>query len=87
MVGAWLSPPPPPGGGTVEVTSPLTSAMIASRTSRDGHFAVIPLSAGTYTVIGTFADAIINGQYAKRSMSVQIPAGHTVRQDFILSIP
>jgi hypothetical protein len=78
---------PSPEAGTVRVLNPASGAVVATGASRDGQFVKIALPAGTYSIIGTFADAIVNGRYATRSLSVQVPAGHTVRQDFILQIP
>jgi hypothetical protein len=79
-------PAPPPGAGTVEVVN-ASGAIVATKSSTRGRFVEIPLSAGSYTIRGTFLDATINGVHPKRSESVAIPAGHTVRQDFFLSIP
>ena len=59
---------------------------VATQTSEGGHFVEIPLPPGAYTIIGTFLDASINGVHPKDTESVVIPAGHTVRQDFFLSI-
>ncbi|HEV2980813.1 MAG TPA: carboxypeptidase-like regulatory domain-containing protein [Solirubrobacteraceae bacterium] len=80
-------PEPLPGAGTVRVLNPATGALVATATSTDGHFVTIPLPAGSYTIAGTFGDATVNGRHATKSMSVQIPPGHSVRQDFILQIP
>jgi hypothetical protein len=79
-------PVPPPGAGTVEVLN-TSGAVIATKTSREGHFVEIPLPAGSYTIRGTFLNAIINGLHPKETVSVMVPAEHTVRQDFFLSIP
>lgn len=80
-------PEPPSGGGTVEVIDAATGALLATQTAAYAHLAEIPLAPGTYKVIGTFAGATIDGQHATETMTVQVPAGHTVRQDFVLSIP
>jgi hypothetical protein len=77
---------PPPGAGTVEVTN-ASGAVVATQTSTSGHFAEIPLPAGSYTITGTFLDATNNGVHPKNTESVVIPPGHTVRQDFFLDIP
>lgn len=79
-------PEPPSGPGTAEVVS-ATGTVVATATSTGGHLAVIPLPAGTYTVRGTFLNATENGVHPTRTESVTIPAGHIVRQDFLLSIP
>jgi hypothetical protein len=79
-------PPPPSGAGTVEVVN-ANGAIVATKTSTRGLFVEIPLPAGSYTIRGTFLDATINGVHPIRTESVVIPPGHTVRQDFFLSIP
>jgi hypothetical protein len=79
-------PEPPPGGGTVEVIN-ASGVVVATQTSAARQFSEIPLPAGSYTIRGTFLNAIVNGAHPIRSQSVVIPAGHTVRQDFVLSIP
>jgi hypothetical protein len=78
-------PAPPPGAGTVEVTN-ATGKVVATRTSTNGHFVKIPLPAGSYTIRGTFLDAIIDGVNPKKSEPIVIPPGHSVRQDFFLAI-
>jgi hypothetical protein len=79
-------PEPPPGAGTVEVIDSATGAVVAAQTSTPGRFVEIQLPAGSYTIVGTFADAIVNGQHPTQSRSVEIPAGHSVREDFTFSI-
>ncbi len=79
-------PEPPPAAGTVEVAN-ATGAVVATQTSVAGQFAEIPLPAGSYTIRGTFLDTTTNGVHPLKSESVVIPAGHTVRQDFVLSVP
>ncbi len=79
-------PAPPPGAGTVEVTN-ASGQVVATQTSTSGHFVEIPLPAGSYTITGTFLNATSNGVHPKESEAVVIPPGHTVRQDFFLSIP
>jgi hypothetical protein len=76
----------PPGAGTVTVTNLATGSIVATRTVSQGHLAVIPLAAGSYTVTGTFADATINGQHPTRSSNITIPKHHTVRENMILPI-
>jgi hypothetical protein len=79
-------PEPPPGAGTVEVID--TSGVVAATsTSARGHFVKIPLPAGSYTIRGTFLNAIVNGVHPTSSEPVEITPYHTVRQDFFLSIP
>ncbi len=78
-------PAPPPGAGTVEVTN-ASGALVTTQSSTSGHFAEIPLPAGSYTITGTFLDATINGVHPKQSESVVVPPDHSVRQDFFLSI-
>ncbi len=79
-------PPEPPGAGTVEVMN-ASGAVVATRSSIGGHHDEIPLPPGSYTITGTFLNATINGVHPKESKSVVISPGHTVRQDFFLSIP
>jgi hypothetical protein len=79
-------PEPSPGAGIVEVMNP-GGAIVATKTSREGHFVEIPLAAGSYTIRGTFLNAIINGVHPIHTESVVIPASHTVRQDFFFNIP
>jgi hypothetical protein len=79
-------PAPSPGAGTVEVTN-ASGEVVATQTSTSGHFVDIPLPAGSYTITGTFLGATVNEVHPKRSEAVVIPPGHTVRQDFFLSIP
>jgi hypothetical protein len=80
-------PEPPPQAGTVEVIDPATGAVIATQTSVDGVFVQIPLPAGKYTVRVTFLDATLNGAHPSETLSVSIPAGDSVRQDFVLPVP
>jgi hypothetical protein len=79
-------PEPPPGAGTVEVIN-ASGVVVATQTSVARQFVEIPLPAGSYTIRGTFLNATLNGAHPSRSESLVIPAGHTVRQDFFLSIP
>jgi hypothetical protein len=79
-------PAPPPGAGSVDVMN-ASGTIVATQTSNRGHFVVIPLPAGSYTITGTFGDATINGMHPKKTVSLVIPPGHTVRQDFFLSVP
>jgi hypothetical protein len=69
-------PEPPPDAGIVDVMNP-SGMTVATQTSTPGHFVEIALPAGSYT---------INGVHPIHTESVVIPAGHTVRQDFFLSI-
>jgi hypothetical protein len=79
-------PEPKSGAGTVEVTG-ASGVVVASMTSTRGQLVKIPLPPGSYTIRGTFLDAEINGVHPTETESVVIPAGHTVRQDFSLSVP
>jgi hypothetical protein len=79
-------PEPKPGAGTVAVLD-ASGDVVATKTSKENEFVRIPLAAGSYTIRGTFLDAEINFVHPMRTESVVIPAGHTVRQDFSLSIP
>lgn len=77
-----------PGAGTVTVTNPLSGAVLATKTVTAGHIATIPLPAGTYMILGTFANATRNGQDIRSlPKRVTIPAGETVRQDVSASVP
>jgi hypothetical protein len=79
-------PERPPGAGTVEVIN-ASGTVVATQTSVTRQFAEVPLPAGSYTIRGTFANATVNGVHPTLSESVVIPAGRTVRQDFLLSVP
>jgi|GEM_PF-2492795 hypothetical protein len=79
-------PHPRPGAGTVEVVD-MAGLVVARQTSAPGHFVKIPLPAGAYTVRGTFLNATVNEAHPTETEPVVIPAGDTVRRDFILSIP
>ncbi len=79
-------PEPPPGAGTVEVLD-AGGTVVATQTSVARQFVEIPLPAGSYKIRGTFLNATVNGTHPIRTESVLIPAGRTVRQDFLLSVP
>jgi hypothetical protein len=73
--------------GTITVTDPASGAIVASVTVANGKLAKIRLHAGTYTIIGTFADAFSNNQHMHSlPRAVTIPSGQTVRQDVSVSI-
>jgi len=85
-----------PGAGTITVRDPHklsaptngAGALVATQIVPGGQLARIPLPPGTYTVQGTFGDAIQNGEHpVSRLVTVTIPARHTVRLDTVLSIP
>jgi len=76
-----------PEAGTIAVIDGASGARIASVAVATGHLATIPLAPGTYTVDGTFAAATVNGVSMTSSSSVTIPAGRTVRQDVVASVP
>jgi len=78
-------PEPPPAAGTVEVID-ATGSVVATQTSVVGQFVETPLAAGSYTIRGTFLGTTTNGVHPVKSESVVIPAGHSVRQDFVLGI-
>jgi hypothetical protein len=76
-----------PGAGTIAVTNTRTGETVTS-TVAQGHLTTIRLPAGTYTLVGTFANAISNGQQMQSfPKTVTIPAGRTVRQDAVVNIP
>jgi hypothetical protein len=79
-------PEPPPDAGMVEVTN-ATGVLVATQTSTTGNLVKIPLPAGSYTIRGTFLNATVNGTHPTETQSLTIPTGHTVRQDFFLSVP
>jgi hypothetical protein len=79
--------PGTPGAGTVAAIDPASGATVASATVAKGHLATIPLAPGNYTIDGTFADATVAGVPMMISLSVTIPAGRTVRQDVVASVP
>jgi len=76
-----------PGAGTIAVIAGATGATVATGTVAAGRLATVRLGPGTYRVNGTFADVRVNGLPMKSSVSVTIPAGHTVRQDLLASVP
>jgi hypothetical protein len=76
-----------PEAGTIVVIDPASVATVASATVATGQLATIPLTPGTYTVEGAFGDATVNGAEMTNSSSVTIPAGKTVRQDIVASVP
>lgn len=78
---------PPPEAGVVEVFDATTGALVASQTSTAGHFVEIPLQPGSYKLVGTFVDPGNSPTPPTTIRSVEIPPGHTVRQDFFLSVP
>jgi hypothetical protein len=83
---ACRRPEPKSGEGTVEVFD-AKGTLVASATATGGHLALIPLQPGSYTIRGTFGSAEINGAHPTQTDSVVVTAGHTVRQDFTLSVP
>ncbi|HEY5193243.1 MAG TPA: hypothetical protein VIJ39_05160 [Solirubrobacteraceae bacterium] len=77
-----------PGAGTVTVRDPANGSIVASQTVTRGHLATIPLTPGTYTIQGTFANATLNSQPGESfPTTVEIQAGKTVRQDVFLNVP
>lgn len=76
-----------PSPGTVTVIDTTTGKVIASQTVVNGQLARIPLRPGTYTVQGTVANALVNGQpISTLSRTVTITAGTVVRQDVVANI-
>jgi hypothetical protein len=76
-----------PGAGTITVTEPASGAIVATETVADGQLAKIRLSAGTYTITGTFANASRDGQHIQSPpQTVTIRSGQTVRQDVSANI-
>jgi hypothetical protein len=78
---------PSPEAGVVEVFNAATGALLATRTSTGGHFVEIPLPPGSYKLLGTFVNPHNSPTPPTTIRSLEIPPGHTVRQDFFLSIP
>lgn len=81
-----LRPVPVPGAGKIVVTD-ASGGVVATQTSTRGHLVKIPLRPGSYTILGTFKDASINGVHPKVTQQVVITPGDTIRQDFFLSVP
>jgi hypothetical protein len=77
-----LKTQPEPGGSTVEVLNPATGAVIATQTVTSGHFVEIPLPPGVYTIAGGAGIGFLPQTY-----TVEIPAGYSVRQDFVIPAP
>jgi hypothetical protein len=76
-----------PTAGTIIVSDPTTGAVIATQTVGSGRLAKIPLPAGTYTLVGTFANAYSNNEHIRSfPRTVSIPPGRTVRQDAVANI-
>jgi hypothetical protein len=54
----------------------------------EGQLAHFRLAPGSYTITGTFADAVAGGvPLTTPAQTVDIPQGDTVRQDVVASIP
>lgn len=76
-----------PGAGTITVTDPASGAILATETVVNGQLARIRLPAGTYTLVGTFANAMSDNQNMQSPpRSVTIRSGQTTRQDVSVSI-
>jgi hypothetical protein len=73
------------GSGTVEVRG-ASGEMVATQTVEEGHFAEIPLPAGSYTIVGTFTGVKFNGEHPEETESIVIPPGDTVRKDFLVEL-
>ena len=78
---------PSPVAGVVEVFNATTGALLTTQTSTGGHFVEIPLPPGSYKLVGTFVNSQNLPTPRTTISSLEIPPGHTVRQDFFLSIP
>jgi hypothetical protein len=69
-----------------------TGEVVATQTAEYGHFVEIPLPPGSYTITDTFVAATIcsggptNCWHPSETETVVIPAGDTVRKDFVLQI-
>jgi hypothetical protein len=75
------------GAGTVTVRDLANGSIVASQTVTRGRLATIPLTPGTYTIQGTFANATINSQPGESfPTTVEIRAGKTIRQDVFLNV-
>ena len=78
---------PSPEAGVVEVFNATTGALLTTQTSTGGHFVEMPLPPGSYKLLGTFVNPHNSPTPPTTIRSLEIPPGHTVRQDFFLSIP
>jgi hypothetical protein len=73
------------GPGMVEVLDD-AGDVLATADAFEEQLAEIALPAGSYSIRGTFLGALINGVHPTETQSLVIPAGDTVREDFLLSI-
>ncbi len=73
------------GPGTVEVRNS-SGELVASQPSGETHFAEITLPPGTYQVTATFLGVKDNGEHPQEAESVTIPAGYSVRKDFLVEL-
>jgi len=77
-----------PSAGTITLTDRATGARVAKQTVAEGQLAQFRLAPGSYTITGTFADAVAGGvPLTTPAQTVDIPQGDTVRQDVVASIP
>jgi hypothetical protein len=84
----WICPRvPEPEADTVTVIDPATRMEVASATVGQGQLAVIPLAPGTYEVQAAPASPVSNLARTTSDQTVTIPAGMSVRQDFIAAVP
>ncbi len=70
--------------------------VVATQTSENGHLVEIPLPPGSYTITDTFVSATICQEgpgataidcyHPTETGPIVIPAGDTVRKDFVLQI-
>lgn len=81
-------PCPTSQAGTITVTNAANGEVVATQPVGKGALTTIPLPPGDYTIVGTYAGVIVNGQHGQSApQAVAIPAGTTVRQDTNLEYP
>jgi hypothetical protein len=77
-----------PSAGTITVSDSATGAIVATKIVAAGRLGVLALPPGTYNVVGTFADAVSNGEQIQSPPEyVTVVPGKTVRQDLAANIP
>jgi hypothetical protein len=84
----WICPRvPEPEADTITVIEPTTGMTVGSATVGEGQLAVIPLAPGTYEVQAAPATPVSNLGPPTTDKTVTIPAGMSVREDFIAAVP
>jgi hypothetical protein len=84
----WICPRvPEPLADTVTVIDPASGMTMGSATVGQGQLAVIPLPPGTYTIRAAPATPVNNLAPRTSDQTVTIPAGMSVREDFIAAVP